>query len=83
MSPVLDTYKYWFKIGSLKVHCGVSSNLKKSEWCCKLSRRYTIHEGKRYYWKLGYIVQEGPPCSLQEAEEWEEKNKKLVIGNIE
>ncbi len=36
-----DTYKYWFKIGNLKVHCGITNDLVRREQEHRNSGRYT------------------------------------------
>ena len=74
MGNIRDTYKYWFKVGNLKVHCGITDNLQRREGEHKNSGRYTIYNGKRYYWKDGHIVQEGNITTREAAMEWERKN---------
>ena len=69
-----DTYKYWFKIGNLKVHCGITNNLSRREIEHRNSGRYTILNGQRYYWRDGRIVQEGNITTREAAMEWERQN---------
>ncbi len=69
-----DTYKYWFKIGNLKVHCGITNNLRRREIEHQNSGRYKDNNGKRYYWKDGHIVQEGNITTREAAMQWERQN---------
>ena len=74
MAQVRDTYKYWFKIGNLKVHCGITNNLAVRENQHQNSGRYTTHNGVRYYWSNGHIVQEGNMTTREAAMLWERIN---------
>lgn len=58
MGILRDTYKYWFKVGSLKVHCGITNNLHTRENQHRNSGRYTNYNDSRYYWSEGHIAQE-------------------------
>ena len=69
-----DTYKYWFKVGHLKVHCGITYDLSRRELEHRNSGRYTIYNGQRYYWRDGHIVQEGNITTREAAMEWERQN---------
>lgn len=69
-----DTYKYWFKVGNLKVHCGITNNLNRREKEHQNSKRYTENNGKRNYWKDGHIVQEGNMTTREAAMIWEINN---------
>lgn len=69
-----DTYKYWFKVNNLKVHCGKTDNLQRRENEHINSRKYTIHNNKRYYWRYGHIVKVGQITTLSSALDWEHKN---------
>lgn len=71
---VRDTYKYWFKIGNLKVHCGISDDLSRREREHQNSGRYATHNGKRHYWSDGHIVQEGLRTTREAAMKWEREN---------
>ncbi|MCG8574175.1 MAG: hypothetical protein MI810_04765 [Flavobacteriales bacterium] len=71
---VRDTYKYWFKVGNLKVHCGITYNLLERERQHKRSGRYTVHNDKRYYWKNGHIVKVGNITTRTAAMIWERLN---------
>ena len=71
---IRDTYKYWFKVSNLKVHCGITNNLTVRENQHKNSGRYTVHNGVRHYWSNGHIVQEGNITTREAAMEWEQQN---------
>ena len=74
MGNLRDTYKYWFKVGNLKVHCGITDNLQRREGEHRNSGLSTTYNGKRYYWKEGHIVQEGYITTKEAAMEWERQN---------
>jgi len=74
MSKVRDTYKYWFKVANLNVHCGITYNLERREQQHINSGRYTTHNGQRSYWKDGHIVQEGNITTREAAMIWERQN---------
>ena len=69
-----DLYKYYFKVGNLKVHCGITNDLSRRENQHKNSDRYSTYNGTRYYWSNGHIVQEGNITTRQAAMEWETRN---------
>lgn len=69
-----DTYKYYFKIGNLTVHCGKTINLHDRELKHKNSKRYHIYNNKRHYWKDGHIVKVGNITTKKAAYEWELQN---------
>jgi len=69
-----DTYKYWFKVRNLKVHCGITNDLERREREHKNSGRYKDHNGTRYYWRDGHIVQEGNITTREAAMRWEREN---------
>ena len=69
-----DTYKYWFKIGNLKVHCGITYNLRQRENQHQNSGKYEVRNDQRYYWKSGHIVQEGNITTREAAINWERLN---------
>lgn len=69
-----DTYKYWFKVGNLRVHCGKTNDLARREGEHRNSNRYNTYNGNRYYWSNGHIVQEGIRTTRQAAMEWEREN---------
>jgi len=69
-----DTYKYWFKVVNLKVHCGITNDLQRREQEHINSGRYTVHNGIRYYWSNGHIVQESYKTTRQAAMDWERIN---------
>lgn len=71
---IRDTYKYWFKIGNLRVHCGITNNLARREQEHRNSGKFTVHNGKRYYWSNGHIVQEGYKTTRAAAMTWERVN---------
>jgi len=74
MTNVRDTYKYWFKIGNLNLHCGSTKNLRERELQHRNSGRYTTYNAQRHYWKYGHIVQEGNITTREAALEWERQN---------
>ncbi len=74
MGEKRDTYKYHFKIGNLKVHCGITYNLNVRENQHKNSGRYSVYKDKRYYWKNGHIVQIGSITTRKSAMDWEREN---------
>lgn len=74
MAEKRDTYKYNFKVGNLKVHCGITNDLKARESQHRNSRRYTEYNGQRYYWKNGHIVQVGNITTRTAAMLWEKQN---------
>jgi len=69
-----DTYKYWFKVGNLKVHCGITNDLNRREKEHQNSKRYTENNRRRYYWKDGHIIQEGNMTTREAAMIWERNN---------
>lgn len=70
-----DTYKYWFKIGNAKVHCGITNDLDRRELEHKNSGKYyTDSRGNRISWKKGHIVQEGYITTKEAAMDWERRN---------
>ena len=69
-----DTYKYYFKIGNLIVHCGITDDLARREGEHKNSGRCAIHNNVRYYWSNGHIVQEGNITTRESALQWEREN---------
>jgi len=66
-----DTYKYHFKVGNVIVHGGITDDLYRRETEHRSSRRYTLHNGKRLYWKDGHIFQVGGPSTRDGALDWE------------
>jgi len=75
MTSIRDTYKYWIKVGNLKVKYGITDNLSKREREHQNSCRYTIYNGQQYFWKDGHIVQEGNITTREAALEWERVNR--------
>lgn len=69
-----ETYKYWFKVGTLKVHCGITTNLERRADQHRASGKYKTHKGQRYYWKDGHIVQEGRATTRTASLQWEREN---------
>ena len=69
-----DTYKYWFKVGNFKAHCGITNDLDRREKEHKNSGRYSENNGIRYYWKNGHIAQEGNITTREAALAWEKEN---------
>lgn len=74
MSSNRDTYKYWFKVGHFKVHCGITNHLTRREREHQNSGNYTTINGTRYYWRDGHIVQEGLLTTREAAMDWERQN---------
>jgi predicted GIY-YIG superfamily endonuclease len=74
MTEIRDTYKYWFKVGNLKVKCGITDDLSRREREHQNSGRYTVFNGARYYWSEGHIYQEGNITTRESALEWERVN---------
>jgi len=69
-----DTYKFWFKIGNLRVHCGITDDLKRREIELQNSGKYTKHNGKKMYWSNGHISQEGNKTTREAAQKWKKEN---------
>ena len=69
-----DTYKYWFKVGNLQVHCGITNDLQRREIEHKASGSSTYHNGNRHYWSNGHIVQVGNVTTRVAAMGWEKEN---------
>lgn len=78
MEEKKDTYRYWFKVGNLKITCGITQNLVKREYELKKSGKYTVHNGTRYYWANGRILQQGHITTQTEALNWQKENNCLV-----
>ncbi|MFD2586140.1 hypothetical protein ACFSQJ_04320 [Croceitalea marina] len=74
MAEKRDTYKYYFKVGNLRVHCGITNNLAVREGQHKNSGRYTLYNEERYYWKNGHITQVGNITTRAAAMAWERVN---------
>lgn len=70
MATKRDTYKFEFKVGNLKVHCGITNDLHDRENRLRNSGRYTVHNGKRFYWKEGHIVQVGHKTTREAGLKW-------------
>lgn len=74
MNEKRDTYKYYFKVGNLIVHCGITNNLMVRESQHQNSNKYTLQNEKRHYWKNGHIVQVGNMTTRRAAMAWEKVN---------
>ncbi len=70
-----DTYKYYFKVGNLIVHGGITNDLDRRELEHQNSGRWTLHNGKKFYWSKGYIVQVGYITTREAALEWENRKR--------
>lgn len=68
-----DTYKYYFKVGNLIVHGGITNDLTRREIEHNNSGKWTFHNGKRIYWSNGHIVQVGYITTREAALEWERR----------
>ncbi len=73
-NQIRDTYKYWFKVGNLRVHCGITNDLSRREREHQLSGKVTIRNGKKYYWQNGHIVKVGNVTTREAAMNWERVN---------
>lgn len=71
---MLDTYKYYFKVGNLIVHGGITKDLNRRENEHQNSGRYTLHNNTRYYWSNGHISQVGNRVTWESGLEWERQN---------
>ena len=69
-----DTYKYYFKVGNLIVHGGITTDLLRREGEHKNSGKYSTYNGARYYWGNGHIVQVGGIVTKESALAWERQN---------
>jgi predicted GIY-YIG superfamily endonuclease len=69
-----DYYKYYFKVGNLIVHGGITNDLNRREIEHQNSGRSTVWQGVRYYWSKGFISQVGYRVSKEEALRWEREN---------
>ena len=63
-----DTYKYWFRVENVNVHCGKTDNLIRREIQHRNSGKYTNHNGKRYYWKNGNCPRRSKNNSISRKE---------------
>ena len=68
-----DTYKYYFKVGNLIVHGGITNDLARRELEHKNSGRSTSRDSKRHYWSHGHIVQVGNITTRDAALDWESR----------
>ncbi len=69
-----DTYKYHFKVGNVIVHSGITDNLARREAEHRASGRWTLHKGKRLYWRDGHIDQVGRSTTREGGLGWERDN---------
>lgn len=69
-----DTYKYYFKIGNVIVHGGITNDLLRREIEHKTSGKWTQYDNRRLYWKNGHILQVGRKTTRQAALRWEREN---------
>ncbi len=74
MKEKKDTYKYYFKVGNLRVHCGITYNLSIRESQHQNPGRYTVYNNKRYYWKDDHISKVGLITTRTAAMAWEKEN---------
>jgi len=73
-NQIRNTYKYWFKVGNLRVHCGITNDLSRREREHQLSEKVTLYNGKKYYWKNGHILKVGNITTRDAALKWEKIN---------
>lgn len=66
-----DTYKYFFKVGNVIVHRGITNNLQSRESQNQNSGRSKYINGVRLYWSNGHISQVGNITTSEAALEWE------------
>lgn len=71
---MMNYYKYYFKVGNLIVHGGITNDLSRREVEHQNSGRYTERDGTRYYWSNGHISQIGNAVSKESALKWERDN---------
>ncbi|WP_420571936.1 hypothetical protein [Kordia sp.] len=69
-----DTYKYYFKVGNVIVHGGITNNLVRREIEHRNSGKWSLYNGGRLYWKNGHILQVGRKTTRQAALRWEREN---------
>lgn len=69
-----DTYKYYFKVGNVIVHGGITNDLIRRENEHQNSGNYTLYRGSRLYWSKGHIVQVGYKTTRKLALKWERDN---------
>lgn len=69
-----DTYKYYFKVGNVIVHCGITKDLSRRENEHKNSGGRTQRDGVVYYWSRGHISQVGNVTTEEAARQWEKEN---------
>lgn len=67
-------FKYWFKVGNCKVHCGITNDLKRREEEHKNSGKSSKCGVKRVYWLDGHIEQVGNAVTKESAMDWEREN---------
>lgn len=69
-----NTYKYYFKVGSVIVHGGITDDLQRREREHQNSGSWSAHNGNRLYWSNGHIVQVGNRTTREAALRWEREN---------
>lgn len=67
-------YQYHFKIEDIIVHTDITTDIQREEYKLQNLGVYTLHEGKKLYWKKGKIEQVGTFTSYEEAIVWKYKN---------
>lgn len=73
-NQIRDTYKYYFKVGNLIVHGGITNNLEKRENEHRNSGKYSVYNGMRFYWSEGHIAQVGEVVTRESGLKWERDN---------
>ena len=69
-----NTFKYYFKVGNVIVHGGVTNNLARREREHRNSGRYTVYNGRRLYWSNGHILQVGIAVTRSSGLSWKREN---------
>lgn len=69
-----DTYKYYFKVGNVIVHGGITNDLTRREIEHKNSGKWSLYNGRRLYWSNGHILQVGNRTTRQAGLRWEREN---------
>jgi len=69
-----DTYKYYFKVGNVIVHGGITNDLTRRETEHKNSGSWSLHNGNRLYWSNGHITQVGGAVTRSSGLDWEKQN---------
>lgn len=69
-----NTFKYYFKVGNVIVHGGITNDLARREREHRNSGKYTLHNGGRLYWSTGHIFKVGIAVTRSSSLSWEREN---------